>query len=293
MNASLEYYKYFYYTASYGSISLAADKLCVSQPAVSQALKNLETTLGGKLFLRTSKGVKLTPEGNVLYEYISKAFNNIEAGEKAYGKLVNMESGELRIGASDMTLQFFLLPYLETFHERYPDIKINVTNAPTPETLSNLKEGKIDFGIVSTPFAIRDGLSTHNVREIETIFIAGPDYSHLKGKSLPLNVLESLPLICLEGKTSTRYHMDEHLKKHGIFVEPEFELATSDMIVQFAIRNLGIGCVVRDFAEAYIKNNDVFELKFENSMAPRSISIITDNHNTMSGAAHKLLEIII
>lgn len=67
-------------------------------------------------------------------------------------RMKDLETGEIRIGASDMTLQFYLLPYLEQFHEQYPNIKVTVSNGPTPETLEALYQGHIDFGIVSTPF---------------------------------------------------------------------------------------------------------------------------------------------
>ena len=292
MTINLEYYKYFYYVATCGSISTAAEKLCISQPAVSQALKALETSLGGKLFLRTSKGVKLTSEGSVLFSYVKPAFENILQGEASFKKLLDLDSGEIKIGASDMTLQFFLLPFLEIFHEKYPQIKITVTNAPTPETLINLKEGKIDFGIVSTPFDEYEGQSYVNVREIKTVFVAGNDYKSLKGKSQKLSILASLPIISLESKTSTRKYIDDFLASNNVFVEPEFELATSDMIVQFARRYLGIGCVVYDFAKPFLDSGELFEINFNQKMPKRYFSIIIDKKNPISSAARKLLDII-
>lgn len=96
----------------------------------------------------------------------------------------NMELGEVRIGASDMTLQFYLLPYLEKFHEQYPGIKVIVTNAPTPETLNYLREGHIDFGIVSTPFPERPDIQMIPVREIEDVFVAGRRFFSYKNRTL-------------------------------------------------------------------------------------------------------------
>ena len=155
LNHSLEVYRVFYTVAKCRSITLAANELAISQPAVSQSVKQLEESLETKLFTRTSKGVRLTAEGELLYSYVSKGYEQIVLGEQKLMEMKNLELGEIRIGASDMTLQFFLLPYLEQFHERFPNIKVKVTNAPTPETLSNLEEGRIDFGVVSTPFRRR------------------------------------------------------------------------------------------------------------------------------------------
>ena len=143
----LEYYKVFYYAARRQSLTAAAKELSISQPAVSQTIRLLEEELGAKLFIRASRGIRLTSEGELLYTYVAQAIDRLENGEKKLRQMLDLELGEVHIGASDMTLQFYLLPYLESFHERYPKIKVNVTNAPTPETLKLLEEGKIDFGV--------------------------------------------------------------------------------------------------------------------------------------------------
>ena len=289
---NLEYYKVFYYVAKHKSLTVAAGELAISQPAVSQSVKQLENILGAKLFTRASKGVKLTKEGELLYDYVAKGYDQIELGERKLQQMLNLDLGEVHIGASDMTLQFYLLPYLEKFHERYPGIKVKVTNAPTPETLQNLQEGKIDFGVVSTPFEAKEELQAIVVREIEDIFVAGRRFIPYKNKMLDLQELEDMPLICLEGGTSTRSYMDSFLQKNEVEIKPEFELATSDMIVQFALRNLGVGCVMRDFAKEYLESGRLFELRFNQIIPRRHFCVVTDAKNPVSVAARNLLELV-
>lgn len=149
---------------------MAAEHLAISQPAVSQSIKMLESAVGTRLFIRTSRGVRLTAEGELLAGYVSAGYEQIELGEKKLMQMLDLEIGELRIGASDMTLRFYLLPYLERFHEKYPGIKVTVSNAPTPETLASLLKGKIDFGVVSTPFDSVQGIRMMRVKAIEDIF---------------------------------------------------------------------------------------------------------------------------
>ncbi len=288
MISNLEYYKVFYYVAKTGSVTAAAERLSISQPAVSQAIKQLETSLGMKLIYRASRGVRLTREGQLLFSYVEKGYEQIETGVEKLLKLKNMEGGEIRIGASDMTLQYFLLPYLEHFHEKYPDIKIVVTNAPTPETLSSMEEGRIDFGVVSTLFTPGQGMEVVPVREIEDIFVAGRRFIAYKNKTLDLQELEQLPMIFLEKNTSTRSYMDAFLEGNGVQVQPEFELATSDMIVQFALRNLGVGCVVRDFAAEYLNSGMLFELRFNKIIPKRSFCVVRSTKMPLSAAAEKL-----
>lgn len=236
---NLEAYKVFYYVAKCGSVTKAAGELSISQPAVSQAIKQLENTLDAALFHRAAKGVRLTK-----------------------------------------------------FHEQYPGIKVIVTNAPTPETLNYLREGHIDFGIVSTPFPERPDIQMIPVREIEDVFVAGRRFFSYKNRTLDFQKLESLPLIFLEKNTSSRSYMDEFLAGNGVYVQPEFELATSDMIVQFVRRNLGVGCVMRDFARDYVESGLLFELRFNKIIPKRQFCVVRNTKMPMAPAAEKLLEIM-
>ena len=299
MNINLEYYKIFYYVAKCGSFTDAARDLYITQPAVSQGIKQLEDALGLQLFRRTTKGAVLTHEGEALFNHVESGYEMLMKGEQKVAELLSLDSGEIRIGASDMTLQYYLLPYLEKFHQLYPKIKVQVTNAPTPRTIEHLSSGRIDLGVVSASNSYADfmdsqgsSLNVKRVRDIEDIFIAGNRFKDLKNKSLTFEDLKTLPLICLEPDTSTRKYVDGFLSSEGVTLAPEFELATSNMIVQFVMRNLGIGCVVADFADEYIKNRDIFKLKLSKNIPKRKICVITDNTNTISFAARKLLELL-
>lgn len=292
MVENLEYFKVFYYTAKLGSVTGAANELSISQPAVSQSLKALERSLGVSLFQRASKGVRLTREGQLLYSYVEKGYEEIAQGVEKVRQMLNLELGEVHIGASDMTLRFYLLPFLEKFHEQHPGIKVSVANAPTPETLRLLRGGKIDFGVVSTPFEQGEEFSVEPVREIEDVFVAGRRFISYKNRMMDLQELEGLPMIFLEGNTSTRTYMDTCLSANGVELQPEFELSTSDMIVQFALRNLGIGCVVRDFAAEALETGLLFELRFNKMIPKRQICVVTGRKMSVPVAAGRLLEIM-
>lgn len=292
MDISLEYYKIFYYVGKLGSITLAAEELALSQPAVSQSIRNLEKQLDVILFVRTKKGVRFTKEGEVLFSYVTRGYEYICQGEKKVRAMLDMHMGEIHIGASDMTLQFYLLPWLEKFHQQYPNIKVTVTNATTPETLRHLQDGKIDFGVVSTPIHAKHTFQTVSVKKIEDVFVAGNMFQHLKGKVLSYKELEELPIMCLEGRTSTRNYVEQFLKERDVVIKPEFELATSNMLIQFAVRGLGIACVVKDFAQEYLEKEELFELEFDQKIPQRDFCIITDERIPLSEAARTLLKMM-
>ena len=292
MVSNLEYYKVFYFAAYCGSLTQAALKLSISQPAVSQALRQLEEALDTKLFGRCARGIRLTREGEELFSHVKRGYEEIALGEKKLFQMRNLESGELRIGASDMTLRFYLLPYLEKYHEAYPHIKVKVTNAPTPETLKFLSEEKIDFGVVSAPFPENGEFSVRKVKEIEDCFVAGSKFAKYKDRVLDFKELLALPVISLEKNTSTRTYMDGFLAKNQVEITPEFELATSDMIVQFAVRNLGIGCVVKEFAADELAAGRLFELRFWEVVPPRGFYVAEKRKVRHSRAAEALLSIL-
>lgn len=290
MDINLEYYRIFYYVGKCKSITMAAEELSLSQPAVSQAVKNLETQLGSRLFVRTSKGVRLTSEGEVLYSYVKRGYETILSGEKKYKEMLDLESGEICIGASDMTLQFYLLSYLEEFHEEYPRIKVTVTNAPTPETLKHLQDGRIDFGVVSTPFSPKPNLAVLPVRKIQDVFVAGRKFEYLKERKLSYQELERLPIVCLEGQTSTRQYVETFLEEYGVELQPEFELATSEMLIQFATRSLCVASVVRDFAAEKLATGELFELQFDRALPKREFCVVYNKKIPRTKASEKLLE---
>ena len=231
-------------------------------------------------------------ERRLIYSHVAAGYESISLGEQQLSQLLHMETGEISIGASDMTLQFYLLPYLEHFHQLYPGIKVHVTNAPTPSTINHLLSGNIDFGIVTSPLPADPHMEIRQAREIEDIFIAGPRFSYLQGKTLDYHELDELPIICLEHDTSTRAYVDTFLSHEGVTLQPEFELSTSDMIAQFVMRNLGVGSIMADFAQSSIDRGDLFRLQFKKPIPKRHMCIISDRRRGMSVAANKLMELL-
>lgn len=318
MNIGYDWYKIFYSVAKNCSITTASRELFISQPAVSQSIKQLEESFDCKLFVRRRSGVFMTAEGRVLHKYIENAVKQIELGETRLKSHLALDKGEIHIGASDMTLQYFLLPYLEEFHRQHPKIKISIINGPTPETLRKLEEDEIDFGVVSEPIVNiinKDNIWIIPVKEIEDVFICGKkikrdleikranaamskwksveaegrdSFEDEKNLKMTLKELAEMPLIMLEPNTSAREHIDTFFSENGITVSPEFELATSSLIVQFARRNLGVGCVVREFAANDLKKRLVHEIILEKTPQKRQICIIR-KETTFSKASRLLL----
>jgi molybdate transport repressor ModE-like protein len=292
MDVNLEYYKLFYCVVKCGSITQAADKLHISQPAVSQGIKNLEKALGSPVFVRAGKGIRLTTEGEMLYRYVQPAYEEILMGERKFKQMKNLETGEIRIGASDMTLRYYILPYLELFHERFPNIKISVTNAPTPETLRYMQSGSIDFGVVSTPFQLQESYEQKKVKKIRDVFVVGEKYKEYAQRILTYKELKELPYLCLEGQTSTKKFIETFLKEQEVSLQPELELATSDMLVTFVEKGFGVANIMEDFIREGEEKGKLFRLNFSTQLPSREICIIYERKYPLSAAAKMMLEIM-
>ena len=296
MVSNLSLYRIFLETAKSGSISGAARRLYVTQPAVSVGIMQLENELGVKLFFRTSKGIKLTQEGATLYEYVANAMNFLEIGEDKLRELNNLDGGVLRVGASDMTLKFYLLDHLESFHKSHPRVRLTVSNNPTPSCIDELKSGSIDFGVISEPVGVDEDVECRRVRQIRDIMVCSPEiYEGLHDGAHSFVELLSHTIVMLDRETSTRRYQEEWMRKCGApeeLLQPEIQLATSDLVVDFAKRGIGIGCVVEDFAREDIDRGRLKEITLRDPFPPRSFMLAYLKKMPLSSAAKQFLALL-
>ncbi len=270
MNFRIEQYRIFNVVAKSQSFSKAAENLYMTQSAVSQAIKQLETSIDMTLFKRTSKGVELTEAGNILYKYTSSAMELLETGLLKVESLKTLDEGELKIGASDTISSYFLLPRLEMFHKLYPNIKIKIINRVTSETIDLLKSGQIDIAFGNLPIE-DEAIEVIKCMTVHDTFVAGNDYKKYKNKAFSHEDISKLPLILLEKKSNSRKYVDKFFLESGLVLRPSIELGAHELLLQLAKINLGISCVVREFSEEYLKNDFVFELKQKNPIPERAI----------------------
>lgn len=269
MSLRLEQYRIFNAVVESGSFSKASETLFMTQSAVSQAIKQLESSVNMLLFKRTSKGVELTEAGNILYKYTSSAMELIETGLLRLDALKSLDDGELKIGASDTISTHFLLPRLEMFHKLYPNIKIKIINRVTSETIDLLKNGKIDIAFGNFPID-DENLEVIKCMSVHDTFVVGKDFKY-KDKLFSREDISNLPLILLESKSNSRKYVDRIFLESGYVLTPSIELGAHELLLQLAKINFGISCVVKEFSEEYLKNKYVFELKQKNPIPERAI----------------------
>ena len=291
MSVKLDLYKVFSEVAKCGSFSKAAKELYMTQPAVSQSIMQLERELEIRLFTRMPKGVALTNEGEILYEYINSAMNLIGTGEKKLKETKGMMIGELKIGVGDTISRYFLMPYLEMFHRKYPNIKLKIINRTTLELCDMLKSGEIDIAICNLPID-DSAIESKPCLTVQDIFVCGEQYKDLAKNPIDILSLSSLPLILLEGKSNTRKYIEKYFLENGVKITPEIELGSHDLLLEFAKINLGIACVIREFSHDYMKDGSLYEIKLKEEIPNRSIGFCYLKSVSLSVASRKFVEIV-
>lgn len=286
---NLELYRSFYYVAKNGNVSKASEQLYVTQPAVSRAIKQLEDELGCSLFFRTSKGVKLTKEGEVLFQHVEQGLNYIFSGERKLSEFKSLQTGEVKIGASDTLCKYYLAPFLKLFKTYFPAINVVVTCPNTPEIVRLLKAGEIDFGLVNMPVE-DEQLEFKHIMNIQDCFIVGQKFKHLSGTRRHIEEITSYPMLLLEKTSNTRRYIDQYFTKHSIIVTPDFEFPNIDLLIHFAKYDFGIACVIENFAVDALKNSSLYKINLIEEIPPRSMSVAWLKDLPLTSAAKELIK---
>ncbi|MBL4953333.1 LysR family transcriptional regulator [Neobacillus sp. OS1-32] len=291
MIGKLDLYRIFNVVSRNKSFSKAAQELYMTQSAISQSISKLENELDIQLFYRTSKGVELTNEGNLLYEHVDSAIGMIDVAEGKLLEFKQLKIGELRIGVGDTISRYFLLPYLEKFHFRYPGIKLTILNGTSTEICTFIKSGRADLGICNLPIQ-DEHIQAIPCKEIQDIFVCGEKYKRMTKNPISFEYLMKMPLIFLEKKSNSRIFVENFLKRRGFQVSPVFELGSYDLLIEFAKINLGISCVIKEFSKGYIERGELYEVLLENELPKRSIGICYLKNVSLSRAAKRFIESI-
>lgn len=288
----LEWYRIFLHTAQQGNFTKAAQALHITQPSVSYAIRQMEEELGVKLFHRLSKGVELTEEGRSLLAYVEPSFALLESGEQHLTSLKQLSEGELRVGASDSLIKHLLLPYLNAYHQLHPNVRIRLSNGKTPVLAERLKEGQLDCALVHVPLQ-DDQLEIRPIAKLQDCFVVGEAYRAYADEDLSAAELLTIPLLMLSPGSSTRIFVEQWFAAKGCTVKPDMELGSMDLLIEFARLGYGAAFVTRSFIEEDLRQERLFELRLQDTPAPRDIGLAYRKGDRLSIAAERFVQIVL
>ena len=288
----IELYKIFYTVAKFGNITKAANALYISQPAVTMSIKKLEEQLETTLFTRTKRGVVLTNEGSVLYEHVEKAMENIKIGENRLSSLKKLENGTIKIGIGTTLAKFFLVEHLAKYHEKYPNISINIDTSKTSDILKKLDDGSIDIAIITNDTCEFKNFNVEYSEDITYTFICNKNYLELTNKEIPLEELAQYPLLLQHSHSNSRRILNDFVIKNKVEIEADMELSSYSLVIEFAKIGLGIGFVGKNFVKQELENKELYEIKVNPKLPNQKILVLSKKDYMPSFSAKKLIEII-
>lgn len=297
MNNSLNLYHIFYTVALCGNISAAAKKLFISQPAVSKSIARLEESFQTPLLVRTSRGVKLTEAGEILYQQLTTAFHAIQTGEEQIQRNESLGAGRLSIGVSTTLCKYILLPHLQEFLQENPYVKLTITCQSTAQTVVDLENGKLDIGLIGEN-AVLEHLHFRPVQTITDVFVATEGYLNQLNAKVPASqtspdekkVLEQATLLLLDKNNVSRQFIDKYMLLHNIQPEQHIEVSTMDLLIDFAKIGLGIACVIGEFVEKELKEGSLMCFPLKEPVPSRQIGLAYSRNALLTTPMKKLLD---
>lgn len=294
MNISYELYKTFDVVANCSTITEASKKLNISQPAVTKAIKNLESQLNGSLFVRSKNGIKLTENGKKFYNYIKPALIQMAEAEKLFNNISKIDTGEIRIGTSNTILKYYLIKYLKTYSVTFPKINISIEESYTPNLINMVKNGNIDIAIIyaNENDSKLDGLKIYNLKKLHYCLIGNKKYKKyynkkisfrdIKNESLILNSINPIQTSLLNSSDDT-----EFLKYNA-----HINLASHSLVYEFVKEGFGLGLVIKEFIEEKLNSKDLYEIKLKEEFEPVNLIMIINKSVFPTYATSQLMDII-
>ena len=287
MDINLELYKVFYYVETSLSFSEASRQLFISQSAVSQSIKTLEKKLNHTLFIRSTKKVLLTPEGELLLQHVKPAMQMLDEGESLLSG-DNMLKGQLRIGASDTICRYFLLRYLQKFHQEFPDVRIKVTNSTSIGCVELLENGQVDLIVCNSPNSrLGNHMKIRILREFQDIFVGNPGCFFPDEMPCKLKTLLEQPILMLSAKSTTSEYLQQTFTAKGLKLLPEVELNSNDLLMDLARIGLGIACIPDYMLDP---DDSLKPIPLVTPLPPRQLVLVQHENLPLSQAAERFLE---
>lgn len=228
--------RYLMAVAEHRSFTRAAEALYVSQPTLSQQIKQLEDLLETQLLDRTGRFVTLTAAGEVYLHHARRALGELDMAKRAISELHDLSRGTLRLGMTPIT-DYLATPLLNQFNARFPGITLNTLELPQDAIVSALQEDRVDIGIAfssaTSTEASSEDIDTH-ILFVENLSLVVGKSHHLADRSGPLakHTLEQEPLVMLNSNYVLRRHIDQFCAEHGITPSISMEATSLSVIIE-------------------------------------------------------------
>lgn len=233
----LRHIRYLLAVAQHGNFTRAADALHVSQPTLSQQIRQLEEMLGAQLFDRSGRTVQLTDAGAAYVRYAQRALQDLEAGKRAIHDVQELSRGSLRLATTPTFTAYLIGPLLEQYNRRYPNITMNIVEMPQDRIEALLNEDALDIGIAFNDVRSPD-IEARKLFVEALAMMVGKAHPHAKdGASLTLREFRNEALVLLNSEFATRHYIDRYCRQHGIEPRIMIEVNSISAVIELVSRS--------------------------------------------------------
>lgn len=251
--------------AKYGSITIAAEKMFVTPPAVSMQIKKLESWMGFPLLQNHKNTLKLRKEATELYGYAEVIFSNVEQLETYLDQQALSKKGEMVIGTHHMVARFIaphLINRLKNFHS---NLKFKVILGRIPDLVTKLIEHEIQFVLLaSTPHP--DKITTIPLFDEDLVLVAARNSKFVHNWQIDSKDLAGLPFLMLDRDTNIYIKIKKYLETNGVTPNIVMENLSGDVILGFLLQDLGVGFSLRFIVQEYLDNGSLREIKIQGGL---------------------------
>ena len=262
----------FYQAAKKCNFTAAANELFITQPAVTYQVKSFEEYCELKLFKKKGRQVYLTDEGKSLLKYAETVFQYEKEIENAIDEMRDLKRGVLRLGTTKAYARYFMPLMITSFHNKFPDIKIQLNEGSSADMIYSLVDFKIDVAIIAKAVDHSDVNFFPFSRE-EMALIVAPDYHLSEKKKIAFKELAKEPFIMKETGSGTRKLVEDLFAKANCVPNILMETSNTEFIKQLVNRGEGVSFLVREAVAAELNNNYLVEVPLKGPKILLDVSI--------------------
>jgi DNA-binding transcriptional LysR family regulator len=272
------------------SFSRAAERIHLSQPTLSEHMRELEAELGARLFVRHPRSVSLTEAGRIFGDYATRVVATLAAGRQALAELNGLQRGSLVVGASTTPGTYVLPALIARFRDAYPGITVALRIANSRIVEERVRDGEVDVAVIGGHMLgpAERCVAAGIVDELQ--LIAGG--KHPIGATISRAKLARQPLLIREEGSATRQVMERALREAGITVRPAMELDHTETIKRAVMAGLGIAFVSRYAIQDEVRAKRLCVVAVDKLKIRRHFHVIHDERRPLSASARAFVSFL-
>ena len=275
------------------SFSKAADAMMLAQPTVSSHIHALEAELDAKLFVRSTKGLRLTPQGQLFYTYASQIVNFSERAQTELRAMDEAHQNTLTVSASTVPAQYLLPAILPIVQRRHPKTRFRLRQGDSATAVSDVVNGDAEIAIVGSD------TSKPNLQCLplmtERLVVAAPDTPYFRSMQgvIGVDVLQNFPFLAREEGSGTRRNMETLLRGRGVSLERMqivAELPSTECVLRCVENGLGISIVSKLAADSFLSSGRILLFSLDGPLSERRFYLVVREDVPLSPAARCMME---